>query len=52
MEQAFLSSPTQVLKHFQVTEDTGLSSKQVSASRAKHGSNGNKPSIFNTTSCF
>jgi P-type Ca2+ transporter type 2A len=40
MEQAFLSSPTQVLKHFHVAEDTGLSSKQVSALREIHGSNG------------
>ncbi len=41
MEQAFLTSPAQVLQHFKVTEDTGLSFKQVSASREKHGSNGN-----------
>jgi Cation transporter/ATPase, N-terminus len=41
MEQAFLSPPTQVLKHFKVIEDTGLSSKQVPALREKYGSNGN-----------
>jgi P-type Ca2+ transporter type 2A len=41
MEQAFLSSPTQILKHFHVDEHTGLSSKQVAFSREKYGSNGN-----------
>jgi hypothetical protein len=41
MEHAFLSPPSLTLKHFNVTEDAGLSSKQVLASREKHGSNGN-----------
>ncbi|ERF71655.1 hypothetical protein EPUS_00644 [Endocarpon pusillum Z07020] len=39
MEQAFLSSPSQVLKHFQVAEDEGLSSRQILASREKYGRN-------------
>ena len=41
MEQAFLSSPTQILRHFNTAEDVGLSSKQASASRERYGSNGN-----------
>ena len=44
MEQAFLSSPSQVLKRFHVAEDKGLSSRQVSASREKYGRNGNEQS--------
>jgi P-type Ca2+ transporter type 2A len=40
MEQSFLSTPSQVLKYFNVAESTGLSSKKVSASREKYGSNG------------
>lgn len=44
MEQAFLSSPSQVLEHFHVAEDEGLSSRQILASREKYGRNGNEQS--------
>ncbi|KAL2828703.1 hypothetical protein BDW59DRAFT_42879 [Aspergillus cavernicola] len=39
MEHSFLQSPTEVLKYFEVAEQTGLSSAQVSKSRQKHGPN-------------
>jgi P-type Ca2+ transporter type 2A len=39
MENAFLSSTSEVLKHFEVTEKAGLSSVQVAKSRQKYGSN-------------
>lgn len=39
MENAFLKSTAEVLKHFDVTERSGLSSNQVAASRQKYGSN-------------
>jgi Ca2+ transporting ATPase len=39
MENAFLSSTSEVLKHFQVSETAGLSSVQVAKSRQKYGSN-------------
>jgi P-type Ca2+ transporter type 2A len=52
MDQAFLSSPAQVLKNFKVVEQTGLSSKQVSASREKHGRNGNSKTLPNVVSCL
>ncbi|KAL4900563.1 hypothetical protein BDW74DRAFT_161654 [Aspergillus multicolor] len=39
MEQSFLLAPAEVLKHFDVTERSGLSSSQVSQSRQKHGPN-------------
>ncbi|KAL4881467.1 hypothetical protein BJY04DRAFT_188994 [Aspergillus karnatakaensis] len=39
MEQSFLLSPAEVLKHFEVSERSGLSSAQVSKSREKHGPN-------------
>ncbi|KAL1998363.1 hypothetical protein VTN02DRAFT_6347 [Thermoascus thermophilus] len=39
MEQSFLYSPAEVLQHFGVSEDTGLSQEQVLKSRQKYGSN-------------
>lgn len=39
MENAFLLSTTEVLKHFKVTEEAGLSSAQVASLRQKYGSN-------------
>ncbi|KAI9375387.1 hypothetical protein BJX61DRAFT_138616 [Aspergillus egyptiacus] len=39
MEHSFLYSPAEVLKHFDVSEHSGLSSAQVSKSRDKHGPN-------------
>ncbi|RDW60338.1 calcium-transporting ATPase [Aspergillus mulundensis] len=39
MEQSFLLAPAEVLKHFDVTERSGLSSSQVSQSRQKYGPN-------------
>jgi P-type Ca2+ transporter type 2A len=40
MDQSFILSTTEVLKHFEVTEEGGLSSQQVVLSREKYGSNG------------
>ncbi|KMP02435.1 calcium-transporting ATPase sarcoplasmic/endoplasmic reticulum type [Coccidioides immitis RMSCC 2394] len=40
MERSFLHSPRDVLRHFQVDEQEGLSSAQVLKSREKYGSNG------------
>ncbi|KAL2857767.1 hypothetical protein BJY01DRAFT_242187 [Aspergillus pseudoustus] len=39
MERSFLQSPEEVLKHFGVSERSGLSSAQVSSSRQKYGPN-------------
>lgn len=39
MEHSFLSTPAQVLKHFDVSEEKGLVTKQVASSRDKYGSN-------------
>ncbi|KAL2007083.1 hypothetical protein VTN00DRAFT_8521 [Thermoascus crustaceus] len=39
MEHSFLYSPVEVLQHFGVSEDTGLSQEQVLKSRQKYGSN-------------
>jgi Ca2+ transporting ATPase len=39
MENAFLKSTAEVLKHFDVSEASGLSSNQVAISRQKYGSN-------------
>jgi len=50
MEQAFLSSPARILKYFHVDEDTGLSSKQVTVSREKYGSNGIDHTLLNPLS--
>lgn len=40
MEGAFLSSPEEALKHFQVTEKGGLTEYQVGAAAGKFGRNG------------
>jgi hypothetical protein len=40
MENAYTKSPAEALKHFQVTEEKGLSEQQVASLRAKHGKNG------------
>lgn len=40
MENSFLSTPDEVLKHLGVTEDAGLSHDGVLKSKAKHGANG------------
>jgi magnesium-transporting ATPase (P-type) len=40
MENAYTKTPAEVLQHFQVTEDKGLSEQQVKELRAKHGKNG------------
>ncbi|PWY76200.1 endoplasmic reticulum calcium ATPase [Aspergillus heteromorphus CBS 117.55] len=39
MEHSYLSSPAEVLDHFSVKEDSGLSQSQVSQSRKSHGPN-------------
>ena len=39
MENAFLLSTAEVLKHFEVTEAAGLSNAQAASSRQKYGSN-------------
>ncbi|KAL4760798.1 calcium-transporting ATPase [Aspergillus foveolatus] len=39
MEQSYILAPAEVLKHFDVTERSGLSSAQVSQSRQKYGPN-------------
>ena len=40
MDNAFVRSPRDVLEHFNVTQDAGLSSGKVEASRQKYGKNG------------
>jgi magnesium-transporting ATPase (P-type) len=40
MENAYIKTPAEALKHFQVTEEKGLSEQQVKDLRAKHGKNG------------
>lgn len=40
MENAYTKTPAEALKHFQVTEEKGLSEQQVKDLRAKHGKNG------------
>ena len=40
MESAFLASPEAALKHFEVSEQNGLSSAQVNTARSKYGPNG------------
>lgn len=40
MENAYTKTPSEVLKHFQVTEEKGLSEQQVKSLRDKHGKNG------------
>ena len=40
MEASFLSSAEEALRHFGVTEESGLSDSQVKSSRATYGCNG------------
>lgn len=40
MEGAYVRSPEQVLKHFNVSERLGLSQAQVKTAREKYGRNG------------
>lgn len=40
MENAYVRSPRDVLAHFNVSENTGLSDSVVEASRQKYGKNG------------
>lgn len=40
MENAFLNTPAEVLDHFNVSENAGLSQDAVLKSRQKHGPNG------------
>jgi magnesium-transporting ATPase (P-type) len=40
MENAYTRTPAEALKHFQVTEEKGLSEQQVKSLREKHGKNG------------
>lgn len=46
MENAYTRTPGEALKHFQVTEERGLSEPQVKGLRDKHGKNGTHPSDF------
>jgi len=43
MDNAFTRTPQEVLAHFQVTEQEGLSNQAVVASREKYGRNGTSP---------
>lgn len=40
MDRAYLSSPQEVLAHFRVDQERGLSSEQVEKNRLAYGSNG------------
>jgi Ca2+ transporting ATPase len=40
MENAYTKTPAEALRHFDVTEEKGLSKQQVETLRAKHGKNG------------
>ncbi len=40
MDDAFVRSPSEVLKHFKVSEDRGLSSERVKTQRETFGPNG------------
>ena len=40
MDNAYIKTPGEALKHFQATEEQGLSEQQVSAARQKYGKNG------------
>ena len=48
MENAFVRTPADVLAHFGVAEQAGLSESQVQQSRQKYGPNGNlAPIVIN-----
>lgn len=40
MDKAYVQSSAEVLKHFDVFEESGLSNTAVAESRQKHGRNG------------
>jgi Ca2+ transporting ATPase len=40
MENAYIKTPGEALKAFQVTEHAGLSEQQVQSAREKYGKNG------------
>ena len=40
MEAAYLSTPEEALKHFNVSEQDGLSNSQVQEAETKYGRNG------------
>jgi len=40
MDNAYVQTPSAVLKHFDVQEASGLDKSSVTASRQKHGRNG------------
>jgi Ca2+ transporting ATPase len=42
MENAYTKTPAEALRHFQVTEEKGLSEQQVTSLREKHGKNGRR----------
>jgi Cation transporter/ATPase, N-terminus len=44
MEQSYTKTTAQVLKHFGVKENKGLSSQQIPEYRATYGSNGEQTS--------
>lgn len=44
MENAFARSTGEILKHFAVSEQTGLSEAQVKENTEKYGKNGMRPS--------
>jgi Ca2+ transporting ATPase len=47
MDNAYTRTPAEVLQHFQVTEQKGLSESQVNDLRTKHGKNGESgPSVL------
>jgi Ca2+ transporting ATPase len=46
MENAFTRTPAEALKHFEVTEEKGLSENQVKSLREKHGRNGESATIY------
>jgi Ca2+ transporting ATPase len=45
MDNAYTKTPAEALRHFDVTEEKGLSQQQVATLRAKHGKNGTWPRI-------
>jgi Ca2+ transporting ATPase len=45
MDNAYTRTPTEALKHFEVTEEKGLSEQQVKNLREKHGKNGESATI-------
>lgn len=48
-EKAYTKSKDEVLQHFSVTEDKGLSSSDVEARRAKYGRNGERDASNGTS---